>query len=139
MKKLNLFFGSRKDYGAIFIRIVIGWRLIAGSWTYALRYSPIEEVSAYFASLHLPYPSLCGWLSVYAQFICGMLFILGYWTRLAAIVMIINFSVAIIAAHTSEPIKQAFAAWICLASSLFLLFHGAGKLSIDDKMRESTN
>ena len=139
MNRLNRFFEARKEYGPFFLRLVIGWRLIAGSWVYAFYNKPIAEVETYFSELHLPFPLLGAWLSVYAQFICGILFIPGCWTRAAAIVMIINFAVAILAAHLNENIQQSFQAWILLAASLFFLFHGPGKLSIDERKGNRTN
>ncbi|HEV7782301.1 MAG TPA: DoxX family protein [Chitinophagaceae bacterium] len=133
MKKFNRFFETKKEYGAVFLRLVIGWRLIAGVAAYATGTKPISEVSGFFTQLNIPAPSISAWLSVYAQFICGILFIIGLWVRPAALTMIINFSIAIIAAHTGDPVERSFAAWALLATSLFLLFHGAGKLSFDQR------
>jgi putative oxidoreductase len=128
---INRFFEARKDYGPLFIRLVSGWRLIAGTWVYALMSKPIGEVEDFFRSLNIPAPLIFAWLAVYAQFACGILFIIGLWVRPAAIVMIINFSVALIAAHTGDPVKNSFSAWVLLAISLCLLFTGAGKISVD--------
>lgn len=133
MKKLNQFFEARKEYGAIFLRLIIGWRLIAGVLPYVIQSKPISDVTGFFTQLNLPVPMLSAYLSVYAQFICGILLIIGLWVRSAAIVLIINFSVAIIAAHMQDSIEKSFAAWIILAASLFFLFNGAGKISIDSR------
>jgi len=135
VKKLTQFFELRKAYGAIFLRLVIGWRLIAGVWHYVFQLKPISEVEEFFATLNLPVPLLCAYLSVYAQFICAILFIIGLWFRPAAIVMIINFTVAIIAAHLNDAIEKSFAPWVILASSCFFLFNGAGKVSIESRIK----
>jgi putative oxidoreductase len=136
MKKLNQFFEARKEYGVIFLRLVIGWRLIAGVLPYVVQSKPISEVSSFFTALHLPVPMLSAWLSVYAQFFCGVLYIIGLWVRPAAIVMIINFVVAIVAAHLQDEIEKSFAAWVILAASILFLFNGAGKLSLDDALNK---
>jgi putative oxidoreductase len=135
MKKLNQFFELRKAYGAIFLRLVIGWRLIAGAWNYVFQVKKISEVEGFFTKLNLHAPLLSAYLSVYAQFICGLLFIIGLWFRPAAIVMIINFTVAIIAAHLNDGIEKSFAAWVILAASCFFLFNGAGKISIENRVK----
>jgi len=140
LKSINLFLESRRDYAGIFIRLIIGWRLIAGVWSYVSQSKPITEVVDYFTMLHLPAPLFGAYLSVYAQFMCGILFIIGLWIRPAAIVMIINFAVAIIAAHLHDGIEKSFAAWIMLAASFFFLFNGAGKISLDEAFqRRHTN
>jgi len=49
--------------------------------------------------------------------------------------MIINFIIAIVAAHLNDTIDNSFAAWIILAASIFLLFNGAGNISVDYRLR----
>lgn len=129
--KLNNYFENKAQYGTLLLRLVIGWRLIAGTWSYAFFVKPMAEVEGHFASMHLPFPLVSAYLSVYAQLICGILFIIGLWVRPAAIVMIFNFIVAIIAAHTQDPIVKSFAAWVMIAGSAVFLFFGAGNLSLD--------
>lgn len=139
MQKINQFFEARKACGAIFLRLVIGWRVIAGVWPYVGRSKTLSEVESYFSSLHLPIPSLSAYLSVYGQFVCAILFIIGLWVRPAALVMIINFTVAIIAVHLYDGIEKSFAAWVMLTASVFLLFNGAGKVSMDNYFLKSSN
>ena len=130
MKKPGHFFEKGRDGGLLFLRIIIGWRLVAGTWPYALGLKPIQEVTGFFTQLQLPVPLLSSYLSVYAQFIAGILFIIGYWVRPAALLMIINFIIALLAAHTKDGIETSFPAWILLAVSVFLFFNGPGKLSL---------
>lgn len=133
LKKLNHFFNSRKEYGIIFLRLVVAWRLIAGAWPFVVRRAPVTAVVQYFESLHIPLPFVSAQLSIYAQFICGILYAAGLWMRPAAIIMIINFSVAIPAAHLQDTITDAFPAWALLAASALFLFTGPGKLSVKAK------
>ncbi len=131
MKRFNNYFQNKKGYGLFFLRLIAGWRLIAGVWAFVLFVKPINEMSDFFSSLHLPAPLFFAYVSAYADFICGVLYILGLWIRPAAIVMIINFTVAIIAAHLHDSVIGAFSAWALLAMSLCILFEGAGKLALD--------
>ncbi len=135
MKKINQFLETGKEYSLLFLRLIISWRLIAGTWPYISSIKHISEVRDYFAALHLPLPSFSAYVSVYLQFICAILLTLGLWFRAAAVVMIINFTVAIIAAHLNDTIENSFSAWIILATSFFFLFNGAGNKSLDYKLR----
>ena len=138
MKKLNQLLKSKEHYGILLIRLVTAWRLIAGVWSYAVGAKPMREVEDFFESLNMPLPLLSATISVYAQFICGFLFIVGLFVRPAAIVMIINFSIAIIAAHLHDPIVKSFSAWALLAMAACLLFTGGDKLSIDNRLKTQT-
>ena len=82
-----------------------------------------------------PFPLFSALLSAYAQFVCGILFILGAATRYAAVVMIINFIAAIIIAHVGDTYPNTFPALMMLAAACFFLLHGAGKLSVDDSLQ----
>lgn len=137
MEKFNRFFEKRKGYGIIFLRLVAGWRLIAGQWLYVKQAKPMSDVQGFFESVHIPAPMISAYISVYAQFICGILFILGLWVRPAAMVMIFNFIVAIIVANLDKGIEKSFAAWILFASATLLLFTGAGKISIDNRLHKN--
>src|SRR6478609_5707557 len=114
---------SKKDLGVLALRLVIGWRLIAGAWN-VISNNGMDGVIDFFNQLHLPMPNTCAYISVYAQFICGVLFIIGLFTRYAAATMIINFAVAIIVYDIHHGIEKAFPAWIILAASFFFLFNG---------------
>ena len=133
---LYRYFEPKKDYGVIFLRLVIGLRLVAGAWVVIKSSEQMAGVEKFFQSLHIPAPGISGYVSVYAQFICGILFIIGLWVRPAALVMIINFIVAIIAAHLKDSLVTAFAPWVILAASFFFLFYGAGKISLDEQFKK---
>ncbi|GAA4788966.1 hypothetical protein GCM10023231_16560 [Olivibacter ginsenosidimutans] len=90
----------------------------------------MQEFISFLREHQLPYPTLA-YLSVYTQFICGCLFIAGYYQRIAALLMIINFIFAILFVHIGDVYANTFPALFMLASSLSLFFSGAGKLSID--------
>lgn len=131
LKKLNGYFEKRNDFGIIFLRVVAGWRLIAGVGDYAFGIKPISEVAVFFQQLHIPLPLLSATVSIYTQLVCSILFLIGLWIRPAALIMTVNFIVAILAAHTHDPIEESFAAWALLAMSVCLLFTGGGKLSLE--------
>lgn len=131
---LDRYFYSRKDIGVIFLRLLIGWRLIDGTQDNILSWDRMIEFRDFLASFDVPYPLFSAQLSVYAQFLCGILFIVGLLTRPAAIVMIINFIAALYIAHRGQSFQEAFVPLTMLTASIFFLFYGAGKFSIDNYM-----
>jgi len=122
---------QRRDYGALFIRLVVGSYLIYGTQDNVFSYARMLEFRDFLAAHKVPLPLFSAHLSVYAQFIAGILYILGALTRYAAAVMVINFIVAFVAVDLHGTYARSFPAQAMLASSLFLLFHGSGRPSVD--------
>lgn len=131
MERLNQFLEGKKDIGLLLLRLLIGWRLVAGTWKYAFGIQPLGEVIAFFTALGIPVPAVSAVISVYAQLACGFLLLVGCFTRISALLMIVNFSVAIVAAHLQDPIEKSFPAWALLILSVLLLINGSGKYSVD--------
>ena len=120
-----------KEYGPIFIRLIIGFHLVYGTQDNVFSYARMEEFAAFLSAHKVPFPLFAAFASAYAQFICGILFILGAATRYAAFVMIINFIAAILIAHLGDPYPAKFPALMMLAGACFLFLHGPGELSVD--------
>lgn len=130
-KKLSIFLEKGKPYSILLFRIIIGWRLMAGTWPYVSAAKPVDEVIQFFQSLSLPWPALSAHVSLYAQFVGGVLLLIGWQTRSTAFVLFINFSVALLAAHLHDPIDSSFQAWALWAGAIYFLFNGAGNFSTD--------
>ena len=130
-RTLDNYFRNKKNYGAIFIRLIIGFHLIYGVHDNVLHWDRMLEFENFLEANGFPLPLTSAIVSVYAQLLCGILFIAGALVRVAAIIMIINFCIAIAMVHMKDPYPQVFPALTMLSGSLFLLFHGAGKLAID--------
>jgi len=123
-----------KEYGVIFIRLIVGFHLIYGTQDNVFSYARMEEFAGFLAARGVPVPLFSAFLSAYAQFVCGIFFILGAATRYAAVVMIINFVAALVIAHRGDAYPNTFPALVMLFAACFLLLHGAGKLSVDDAL-----
>src|SRR5918999_191118 len=91
-----------KEYGVIFIRLMVGFHLIYGTQDNVFSYARMEEFAGFLSARGVPFPLFSAFLSAYAQFICGMLFIVGLATRYAAVVMIINFIAALLIPHIGD-------------------------------------
>ena len=125
------FLEKYKEYGVIFIRLIVGFHLIYGTQDNVLSYARMEEFAGFLSVRGVPFPLFSAFLSVYAQLICGVLFIVGFATRYAAVMMIVNFMAALVIAHIGDTYPNMFPALMMLAGACFFLLHGAGKLSVD--------
>ena len=123
-----------KEYGVIFIRLIVGFHLIYGTQDNVFSYARMEEFAGFLSVRGVPFPLFSAFLSAYSQFICGILFIAGLAIRYGAIVMIINFVAALIIAHIGDTYPNMFPALMMLAAACFFLVHGAGKLSVDSML-----
>ena len=70
-------------------------------------------------------------LVVFAEFFCALFIILGLFTRLAAIPLIITMCVALFKAHNTDFFGDGQTATLYLVGFLVLLIVGPGKVSVD--------
>lgn len=128
------FFEKYKEYGVIFIRLMIGFHLAYGVHFHIVDSARKEDFVKFLSERSVPFPPFSAFLSVYGQFVCGILFIIGAATRYASVVMIINFIAALVIAHFGDTYRNTFPALMMLSAAFFVLIHGAGKLSVDDAL-----
>lgn len=133
--RLNQYFDNKKDYGTFFLRLLVGWRLIDGTQDNVLSWAQMLEFRDFLAQHNIAYPLVAATVSVYAQFICGLLYMVGLFIRPAAIVMIINFLVALLVVHLGTTFQQSFEALVMLFTSIFFLLHGPGNFSLENVRR----
>jgi putative oxidoreductase len=125
------FFERHREKGAFFVRLVVGFVLVYGTQDNVFSHERMLEFRDFLAARRVPLPLLGAYVSAYAQFACGILYAVGFLVRPAALVMVINFVAALVIAHLGAPLDAARLALCMLFSSLFLLFNGAGGLSLD--------
>ncbi len=70
-------------------------------------------------------------LAVFAEFLCSILVILGAFTRLALIPMIITMATAAFVAHADDPFSTKEKPLLFLLVFVFLLITGPGKYAVD--------
>jgi putative oxidoreductase len=68
---------------------------------------------------------------VFAEFFCSLFLILGLFTRLAAIPLIIAMCVALFKAHNAEIFGDGEKAALYLCGYVLILLLGPGKISVD--------
>ena len=114
--------GVRLVLGVIFFREgsmkFFGW-FGGGGWA---------STCAYFSSLGIPFPELNAWLVAATEFFGGVSFLMGFFTRLAAIPVGITMVVAVISAHLQGGWSYPL---LILACCFLLIQAGSGRLSLD--------
>jgi putative oxidoreductase len=99
---------------------------------------------AEIAALGLPYPALLLPLTVACQICGGLMVLVGFWARLGALALLGFTVMATLLAHgtrglTGEKRQQqattAFEHLAIVGGFLFVVVHGAGRLSVDNLLR----
>ena len=70
-------------------------------------------------------------LAIFAEVLCALFIVLGLFTRLAAIPLIITMLVAVFGFNGGKPLIESEVALLYLGAFTTLLFCGPGKISID--------
>ena len=123
-----------KDIGPLLLRIFISTRLLYGVVDNIASWEKMKEFEAFLKTFGFPFPLLSAVVSVYAQAIAGILLLIGYKTRRAALVMVFNFLIAFVMVHLGQPYDELTAVLSMFFISLLFLFTGAGKYSLDRRL-----
>lgn len=97
-----------------------------------------------FSKIGLPNPGFLGPFVGSFEIVCGMLVLIGFFTRVAVIPLIIIMLVAIYTTKLEILASQGFWAmmhesrtdWAMLLGSIFLLIKGGGRWSIDYRIQK---
>src|SRR4028119_1419492 len=99
------FFERRREYAALFLRLIIGSFIIWGVQDNLFSRVQMEEFAHFLGARGVPFPLFAAFLSAYTQFICGLCILLGAFVRLISIPFIINFIAAIFIAHRGDSFR----------------------------------
>lgn len=123
-----------REYGPLLIRLIVGYRLVWGTADNVFSYARMLEFSEFLAGHGVPWPLFSAFVSAYSQFVAGLLFMVGAYTRPAAAVMLVNFTVALLLVHIGQPFLENYDALVMLFGAAFLFVHGPGLLSVDARI-----
>lgn len=73
-------------------------------------------------------------LVIFAEIFCALLLVLGLFTRVAALVLVISLSVAAFLFHKGQSIEQHELALVYLSAFFAILLVGPGRISVDGMM-----
>ncbi|MCT1529869.1 DoxX family protein [Sphingobacterium daejeonense] len=119
--------------GLLILRIFIGGRAIYGVIDNVINWEKMQEFAGFLGAHKFPYPIVSAILSVAVQLFCGFFLLVGWQTKWAAMIMFINFLIAIFMVHlpNGDSIEATTPALAMLFISATLFFTGSGKYSID--------
>jgi putative oxidoreductase len=123
--------GRYGGFAPLAIRLFAGVFLIYMSQDNIASAARMTEFERFLAAHEFPWPDIAARVSVYAQFGCGLLLLAGAFTRWAALVMIIHFTVAIAGVHLDLPFRTLLEPCAMLAVAIALFIGGAGRVSVD--------
>jgi putative oxidoreductase len=119
------------DIGLLLLRIATGAFLVYQSHDNVFSAARMGEFEKFMTHFGFVYPELLAPLSVYAQFIAGICFILGLFTRWLGLITALNFSVAVWMVHWTDPVPQMWPAAVLVVLGLYLGLRGSGRFGID--------
>jgi putative oxidoreductase len=105
MSHITTWLDERRELGALFIRLFMSTFLIYMAQDNVFDRTRMVEFERFLGQFGFPMPLLSAHVSVYAQFVCGILILLGAFARVAAAAMVVNFVVALAMVHTRLPFR----------------------------------
>jgi putative oxidoreductase len=125
-------FLSRFSDGALlFLRLTVGGFLICGVWDNIVSGERMAEFVGFLTKFGFVAPQVMAPLSVWAQFLVGVAFVLGIGTRWAGLICAFNFVVAIAMVDHLQGIRGSFPSAALVAVGLYLAAHGPGLFALD--------
>ena len=119
------------DWGLLFLRVMIGlFMMIGHGWGKLSGFS--ERMATFSDPLGVSSPVSMA-LAVFAEFFCSIAIALGLGTRFAALVLLINMSVAGFIVHSADPWGRKEMAFMYAIAYATILIAGAGRFSLDRK------
>jgi len=122
------------DAGLLLLRWVTGAFLIYQSHDNVFSRGRMIEFEKFLTQFNFIYPEVMSPLSVYAQFLCAILFILGLLTRWAGLVTAFNFLVAVWMVHWAQDFTGWWPALILVFLGILFATLGAGRYALDHQI-----
>jgi putative oxidoreductase len=119
------------DLALLLLRLATGAFLIYQSHDNVISSERMFEFEKFLTHFGFVAPQLMAPLSVYAQFICAILFILGLLTRWAGLITAFNFIVAVWMVHLPQSFDLWWPALVLVFLGLLFATHGAGRYALD--------
>jgi putative oxidoreductase len=122
------------NFALLVQRVATGLLLLIGHGLYKIsNYS--QMVGSFYDPLHIGH-RLSLILAILSELFCSMFLILGLFTRFAAIIIVIELSVAVFIYHNGQPLKNFELGALFLTSVFTIMIIGPGRVSVDGMMNK---
>jgi len=133
IRTLILKIAERLDWlPATLARLCVGWVFLESGWG---KIHDLGKVTEFFRSLGIPAPEFQAPFASYTELICGALLLVGLFTRLASVPLIITMAVAILTAKKDDlhgfSDLYGFTEYLYILLMVYLGVKGPGPLSAD--------
>jgi len=119
------------SFAALMLRLALGGLMIPHGYHKLINFA---SMSSKFADPFHIGSSVSLGLAIFSEFFCAVFILLGLFTRLACIPLILNMAVAVFYAHKGDFFNTGEKATLYLFCFIALLFMGPGKVSMDKFM-----
>jgi putative oxidoreductase len=117
------------NFSMLFLRIVFGLLILSKyGYTEMVKFADLQNSFYNFMGLGSRLSLL---LAIFAETICALFIVLGLFTRLAVIPLIIVMLVVIFGHDAGKPIQESELALLYLGAFVTILLCGPGRISID--------
>ncbi len=136
LQKVEDFGASLQSTALLLVRLVLAYGFYEPA---KMKWSNIDNVAQWFASMHYPLPKLNAYLAASTEAAGVVLLLLGLWTRLISLPLMVVMLVAIATVHWPHGFPAAengFEIPLYYLVMLLVLFaFGPGKFSLDALLR----
>lgn len=130
-----------QPWSALLLRLVLGTAMLYNGWDKVVPHGGFHGNNTFSALqhwnsfvLHLGMPAWLGTVSALTEFAGGFCLLLGFLTRLFALLVAINMLVAIAKVNIHHGYTGSQYSIALTAIALMLLFFGAGALALDRRI-----
>ncbi len=124
------------DLSALFLRIIGGGFMLAHGWPKLMK---LINGDFKFANPLGLGPEISLGLTVFSEFFCAILILVGFKTKWASIPLMITMLVAAFIVHGPDPFQKKELALVYFLIYLALFFTGSGKYSVDQQLGKQQN
>ena len=116
------------NFGMLVLRVVLGLLLASHGYMKLVKFGELKNKFGNF--MHMG-STLSLSMITFAELVCGILLILGLFTRFACIPIIIGMCVVVFVASNGQIFASGERGMMYLAATITVLFCGPGRISVD--------
>jgi len=123
------------DAGALFVRLILGGLMI---YSGQMKIYDYDKILPLFGDPIGLGTKLSFNLLIFSEFFCGILVVIGLFTRLAVLPIMFSMGVAFFVAMRQSPFPEKELPFVFLALSIPVFFMGSGNISVDRLLYKKT-